>query len=269
MTLPTASNGHGQSLNEESETESSPSGYGTETSDSSENSSGDADTDIDTIVNEYRDEASLPTHMREYPKTNKNKPSKATANIVIMATGVLLMSFILQFIILDSVKSSTMINAVILNLGISVAVFVLLLVISKQPVDKERGRTDFTFIMPLAPWSHALAMFLNLSLMARVLHSAALELFLWILLGVLIYGLYGINHSLASPEKRSHQRMRPRERPNTLMLSPVQISSIPTDIGSTASAANYATPTFDLSSNERRSIIKNKKTRMPRNENKE
>ena len=101
MTLPTASNGHGQSLNEESETESSPSGYGTETSDSSENSSGDADTDIDTIVNEYRDEASLPTHMREYPKTNKNKPSKATANIVIMATGVLLMSFILQFIILD------------------------------------------------------------------------------------------------------------------------------------------------------------------------
>ena len=77
-----------------------------------------------------------------------------------------------------------MINAVILNLGISVAVFVLLLVISKQPVDKERGRTDFTFIMPLAPWSHALAMFLNLSLMARVLHSAALELFLWILLGI-------------------------------------------------------------------------------------
>ena len=86
------------------------------------------------------------------------------------------------------------------------------------------------------------------------------------ILGVLIYGLYGINHSLASPDKRS-QRLRPRERPNTLMLSPVPISSIPTDIGSTG--ANYATPTFDLSSNERRSIIKNK-TRMPsRNENKE
>ena len=183
MTIATGSNLGQQSLTEESETESSPSGYGTETSDSSENSSG-ADTDIDTIVNEYREEASLPTHMREYPKTNKSKPSKATANIVIMATSVLLLSFILQFIILDSVKSSTMINAVILNLGISVAVFVLLLVISKQPVDKERGRTDFTFIMPLAPWSHALAMFLNLSLMARVLHSAALELFLWILLGI-------------------------------------------------------------------------------------
>ena len=87
-----------------------------------------------------------------------------------------------------------------------------------------------------------------------------------LILGVLIYGLYGINHSLASPDKRS-QRLRPRERPNTLMLSPVPISSIPTDIGSTG--ANYATPTFDLSSNERRSIIKNK-TRMPsRNENKE
>ena len=187
MTIATGSNlGQQQSLTEESETESSPSGYGTETSDSSENSSG-ADTDIDTIVNEYREEASLPTHMREYPKTNKSKPSKATANIVIMATSVLLLSFILQFIILDSVKSSTMINAVILNLGISVAVFVLLLVISKQPVDKERGRTDFTFIMPLAPWSHALAMFLNLSLMARVLHSAALELFLWILLGTNIF----------------------------------------------------------------------------------
>ena len=168
-------NGHST----ESETESSPSGYGTETSDSSAST----DTDIDTIVDEYREEASLPTRMREYPKTNKTKPSKATANIVIMATCVLLMSFALQFVILDNVKSSTMINAVILNLGISVAVFVLLLVISKQPVDKERGRTDFTFIMPLAPWSHALAMFLNLSLMARVLHSAAIELLLWIFLG--------------------------------------------------------------------------------------
>ena len=65
------------------------------------------------------------------------------------------------------------------------AVFVLLLVISKQPADKERGRTDFTFIMPLAPWTHALAMFLNLSLMARVLHSAWLEMILWIALGKL------------------------------------------------------------------------------------
>ena len=146
------------------------------------NSSDANDTDIDTIVNEYRQEASLPTTMREF-KADKSRPSRATANIVVMASGVLLLSFTLQFIILDSVKSSTMINAVILNLGISVAVFVLLLVISKQPADKERGRTDFTFIMPLAPWSHALAMFLNLSLMARVLHSVALELFLWILLG--------------------------------------------------------------------------------------
>ena len=42
----------------ESETESSPSGYGTETSDSS------SDTDIDTIVNEYREEASLPTSIQ-------------------------------------------------------------------------------------------------------------------------------------------------------------------------------------------------------------
>ena len=177
----TLTNGGGQNLTE-SETESSPSGYGTETSDSSVNSSDANDTDIDTIVNEYRQEASLPTAMREF-KADKSRPSRATANIVVMASSVLLLSFTLQFIILDSVKSSTMINAVILNLGISVAVFVLLLVISKQPADKERGRTDFTFIMPLAPWSHALAMFLNLSLMARVLHSAALELFLWILLG--------------------------------------------------------------------------------------
>ena len=76
-----------------------------------------------------------------------------------------------------------MINAIILNLGISVAVFVLLLLISKQPADKGRGRTDFTFIMPLAPWSHALAMFLNLSLLARVLHTAWLELILWLCLG--------------------------------------------------------------------------------------
>ena len=54
---------------------------------------------------------------------------------------------------------------------------------SKQPADKGRGRTDFTFIMPLAPWSHALAMFLNLSLLARVLHTAWIELILWICLG--------------------------------------------------------------------------------------
>ena len=59
-----------------------------------------------------------------------------------MATAVLIFSYILQFIILDNVKSATVINAVILNLGISVAVFVLLMVISKQPVDKERGMYD-------------------------------------------------------------------------------------------------------------------------------
>ena len=87
------------------------------------------------------------------------------------------------FLFLDNIRRSTMINAIILNLGISVAVFVLLLLISKQPADKGRGRTDFTFIMPLAPWSHALAMFLNLSLLARVLHTAWLELILWLCLG--------------------------------------------------------------------------------------
>lgn len=162
----------------ETETESSPSGYGTETSADSS-----TDTDIDAIVNEYRDEASLPTTMREYPTSAIKGPNKATANVVKMATVVLLLSFVLQFVIMDNVKTSTMINAVILNLGISVAVFVLLLVISKQPIDKARGRTDFTFIMPLAPWSHALAIFFNLSLLARVLHSVSIELILWILLG--------------------------------------------------------------------------------------
>lgn len=164
----------------ETETESSPSGYGTETSGEDSDSS---DTDIDAIVDEYRDESSMPTAMRECSFSHKliKGPSQATANVVKMATAVLLLSFLLQFVILDNVKSSTMINAVILNLGISVAVFVLLLVISKQPSDK--SRTDFTFIMPLTPWSQALAMFLNLSLLARVLHSAWLELFLWIFLG--------------------------------------------------------------------------------------
>ena len=83
----------------------------------------------------------------------------------------------------DNIRRSTMINAIILNLGICVAVFVLLVLISKQPADKGRGRTDFTFIMPLAPWSHALAMFLNFSLLARALHSAWLEIILWICIG--------------------------------------------------------------------------------------
>ena len=79
-----------------------------------------------------------------------------------------------------------MINAVILNLGISVAVFVLLILISKQPADKGRGRTDFTFTIPLAPWSQALAIFLNLSLLARILHSAWLELIVWLCLGMYV-----------------------------------------------------------------------------------
>ena len=97
----------------ESDTESSPSGYGTETSDSS------SDTDIDAVVNEYREEASLPTTMRECSRADEVKgPNKATANVVLMATMVLLLSFGLQFVILDNVKSATMVNAVILNLGI-------------------------------------------------------------------------------------------------------------------------------------------------------
>ncbi len=170
----------GSESTEDSSTESSPSGYGTETSDSS------TDTDIDAIVDEYRDEASLPTRMQECPGGSAavKGPHRASANVVVMATMVLMLSFTLQFVILDNVKHSTMINAVILNLGISVAVFVLLLVISKQPVDKARGRTDFTFVMPLAPWTSALAMFLNFSLLARVLHSAWLEILTWIFLGI-------------------------------------------------------------------------------------
>ena len=44
-------------------------------------------------------------------------PNRATANVVLMATMVLLLSFGLQFVILDNVKSATMVNAVILNLG--------------------------------------------------------------------------------------------------------------------------------------------------------
>ena len=93
-------------------------------------------------------------------------------------------SFLIFF--LDNIRRSTMINAVILNLGISVAVFVLLILISKQPADKGRGRTDFTFTIPLAPWSQALAIFLNLSLLARILHSAWLELIVWLCLGMYV-----------------------------------------------------------------------------------
>merc|ERR1712226_303523 len=96
-------------------------------------------TDIDTIVNEYREEASLPTSIPECPDSEIKKPSRATTTVVLMATGVLLLSFTLQFIIMDNIRRSTMINAVILNLGISVAVFVLLILISKQPADKGRG----------------------------------------------------------------------------------------------------------------------------------
>lgn len=174
----------------ETETESSPSGYETETSDNSDN-----DTDIDTIVNEYRDESSMPTPMPESAHKSssssiKKGPTKASSNVVTLATCVLIASFVMQFLIIDNVRSSTMINAAILNLGISVAIFVLLMVISKQPVDKGHGRTDFTFVMPLAPWSHALALFLNISLFARIIHSAYLELAALIGLGTVFYLFY-------------------------------------------------------------------------------
>jgi len=248
---------------------SSLSGYGTETSDSS------TDTDIDTIVNEYREEASLPTSIPECPDSEIKKPSRATTSVVSMATGVLLLSFTLQFIIMDNIRRSTMINAVILNLGISVAVFVLLILISKQPADKGRGRTDFTFTIPLAPWSQALAIFLNLSLLARILHSAWLELIVWLCLGLLLYFCYGMKNSIVSfPKSRatsfdgSIRRIdnsntsdlaNRRQRPNSLMLSPISVNN--SDI---SGAANY-TPTFDLTTlNKQRdkpsSIIKPKKS---------
>jgi len=243
----------------DTETESSPSGYGTETSGDSS-----SDTDIDTIVNEYREEASLPTSIQECPMSEAKRPSKATTSVVLMASVVLILSYGLQFVIIDNIRRSTMINAIILNLGICVAVFVLLVLISKQPADKGRGRTDFTFIMPLAPWSHALAMFLNFSLLARALHSAWLEIILWICIGLCLYFSYGMKHSNTSKsvtnKRRNHGASRPmvdtsssdllsstqhrRERPNSLMLSPVPISSIPTDID--GGATNYSTPTFDL-----------------------
>ena len=113
-----------------------------------------------------------------------------------------------------------MINAVILNLGISVAVFVLLILISKQPADKGRGRTDFTFTIPLAPWSQALAIFLNLSLLARILHSAWLELIVWLCLGMYV-GLFPntntidtlcidyINQQKISSKSGNYSRHRP------------------------------------------------------------
>ena len=68
---------------------------------------------------EYREEASLPTTMRECSRSDLELkgPNRATANVVLMATMVLLLSFGLQFVILDNVKSATMVNAVILNLG--------------------------------------------------------------------------------------------------------------------------------------------------------
>ena len=83
----------------ETETESSPSGYGTETS-----ADTSTDTDIDAMVDEYRKEASLPESMSACPASEVKRPDRATANVVVMATAVLLGSFILQFIILENVK---------------------------------------------------------------------------------------------------------------------------------------------------------------------
>ena len=82
--------------------------------------------------------------------------------------------------------------------------------------------------------------------------------------GLCLYFSYGMKHSNTSKsvtnKRRNHGASRPmvdtsssdllsstqhrRERPNSLMLSPVPISSIPTDID--GGATNYSTPTFDL-----------------------
>ena len=48
----------------------------------------------------YREEASLPTSIPECPDSEIKKPSRATTSVVSMATGVLLLSFTLQFIIM-------------------------------------------------------------------------------------------------------------------------------------------------------------------------
>ena len=79
------------------QTESSPSGYGTETSGDSS-----SDTDIDTIVNEYREEASLPTSIQECPMSEAKRPSKATTSVVLMASVVLILSYGLQFVIIGN-----------------------------------------------------------------------------------------------------------------------------------------------------------------------
>ena len=82
--------------------------------------------------------------------------------------------------------------------------------------------------------------------------------------GLCLYFSYGMKHSNTSKsvtnKRRNQGASRPmvdtsssdllsstqhrRERPNSLMLSPVPISSIPTDID--GGATNYSTPTFDL-----------------------
>ena len=74
-----------------------------------------------------------------------------------------------------------------------------------------------------------------------------------IVTGCAFYFCYGIDHSLAKNDTNSHRGdisfgnniNNRRERPNSLMLSPVPISSIPTDLSNSGATANF-TPTFDL-----------------------
>ena len=66
---------------------------------------------------------------------------------------------------------------------------------------------------------------------------------------MVVYFCYGINHSLANTEtdnrRQRYSRTERRERPDSLMLSTVQMSRIPTDLAPSGAASN--TPTFDLS----------------------
>ena len=113
-------------------------------------------------------------------------PTRATANAVLLCLSVLLFSFSLQYFIVRSMQSTTPTNALIVNLGISATVFVVLLVISKQPQDRgneTQGGLDTTFLVPLTPWCQAMAVFLNFSLASHIVGSSWLELLIWLSLG--------------------------------------------------------------------------------------
>ena len=65
--------------------------------------------------------------------STRPRPTSRTFNCVVLSTILLLIAFGTQYFIIESMQTTTLAATVIMNLGLSVTVFALILLIAKQP----------------------------------------------------------------------------------------------------------------------------------------